>query len=206
MPAGRRCYKCCPEKEKREVIAPGSLKLVLYIVKYSMRYGNVKGNGRESTGNRGRVALLTCSAKATANEKTDPSPREKPRGFGDDICRRTSAQVRCQQSQGRSLVEPLAGSRNAGYNHSVTQATTSKRVKVLFFGRLRELAGCAEDIADFANAGTIEELFSGYATRNPELAKYRSSVVASRNQEFAAWDTPLRSGDEFAFLPPVSGG
>jgi molybdopterin converting factor small subunit len=31
-------------------------------------------------------------------------------------------------------------------------------------------------------------------------------VVASRNQEFAAWDTPLRSGDEVAFLPPVSGG
>jgi molybdopterin converting factor small subunit len=30
--------------------------------------------------------------------------------------------------------------------------------------------------------------------------------VASRNQEFAAWNTPLRAGDEVAFLPPVSGG
>jgi len=81
------------------------------------------------------------------------------------------------------------------------------RVKVLFFGRLKELTGRAEDAAEFAaGAATIEQLFALYAARHPELAKYRSSVVASRNQEFAAWDTPLRSGDEVAFLPPVSGG
>jgi molybdopterin synthase sulfur carrier subunit len=79
-------------------------------------------------------------------------------------------------------------------------------VKVLFFGRLRELTGRGEDSADFADAGTIEQLFALYTLRHPELAKYRSSVVASRNQEFAAWDTPLHSGDEVAFLPPVSGG
>ncbi len=52
----------------------------------------------------------------------------------------------------------------------------------------------------------FEQLFGLYAARYPELAKYRSSVVASRNQEFAAWDTPIRGGDEVAFLPPVSGG
>jgi molybdopterin synthase sulfur carrier subunit len=79
-------------------------------------------------------------------------------------------------------------------------------VKVLFFGRLKELAGQAEDSIESAEATTIERLFALYAARYPELAKYRSSVVASRNQEFAAWDTPLRTGDEVAFLPPVSGG
>jgi molybdopterin synthase sulfur carrier subunit len=79
-------------------------------------------------------------------------------------------------------------------------------VKVLFFGRLKELTGHAEDSIEFADGATIEELFGLYAKRHPELAKYRSSVVASRNQEFAAWDTPLRTGDEVAFLPPVSGG
>jgi molybdopterin converting factor small subunit len=26
------------------------------------------------------------------------------------------------------------------------------------------------------------------------------------NQQFASWDTPLTSGDELAFLPPISGG
>jgi molybdopterin synthase sulfur carrier subunit len=80
------------------------------------------------------------------------------------------------------------------------------RVTVLFFGRLKELTGQAEDTAEFADAATIEQLFSRYSARHSELAKYRSSVVASRNQEFAAWDTPLRTGDEVAFLPPVSGG
>jgi molybdopterin synthase sulfur carrier subunit len=80
------------------------------------------------------------------------------------------------------------------------------RVKVLFFGRLKELTGQAEDSAEFADVTTIEQLFAFYAARLPELAKYRSSLVASRNQEFAAWDTPLRTGDEVAFLPPVSGG
>jgi len=80
------------------------------------------------------------------------------------------------------------------------------RVTVLFFGRLKELTGHVEDSIESAEATTIEQLFALYAARYPELAKYRSSVVASRNQEFAAWDTPLHSGDEVAFLPPVSGG
>jgi molybdopterin converting factor subunit 1 len=100
----------------------------------------------------------------------------------------------------------LVPSRGAGYNSFVPPVSQTMRVKVLFFGRLKELTGYAEDSAEFADAATIERLFALYAARHPELAKYRSSVVASRNQEFAAWDTPLHSGDEVAFLPPVSGG
>jgi molybdopterin converting factor subunit 1 len=100
----------------------------------------------------------------------------------------------------------LAPSRRAGYNSSVPTVSQSIRVKVLFFGRLKEIAGRAEDAIELAEASTIEQLFSLYVTRLPELARYRSSLVASRNQEFAAWDTALHSGDEVAFLPPVSGG
>jgi molybdopterin converting factor subunit 1 len=102
---------------------------------------------------------------------------------------------------------PLAHSPTARYNSPVPSVSQTIRVKVLFFGRLKELVGHAEGTAEFAaDAATIEQLFALYAARHPELAKYRSSVVASRNQEFAAWGTPLRSGDEVAFLPPVSGG
>lgn len=79
-------------------------------------------------------------------------------------------------------------------------------VKVLFFGRLKDVFGRAEDSLDCGAISTIEQLFAAYAARSPELAKYRSSVVASRNQEFVSWDTPLHHGDEVAFLPPVSGG
>ena len=101
---------------------------------------------------------------------------------------------------------PLAPSSSAGYNSPVPPVSQTIRVTVLFFGRLKELTGHAEHSIEFADAMTIEQLFALYAARHPEFAKYRSSVVASRNQEFAAWDTPLRSGDEVAFLPPVSGG
>ena len=80
------------------------------------------------------------------------------------------------------------------------------RVRVLFFGRLKEVVGRAEDAADLAEGASIESLFARYSAGHPELANYRGSLVASRNQEFAAWDTPLRAGDEVAFLPPVSGG
>jgi len=88
----------------------------------------------------------------------------------------------------------------------VPPVSQTVRVKVLFFGRLKDVIGHAEESLDFAEASTIEQIFAVYSQRVPELAKYRSSVVASRNQEFAAWDTPLHSGDEVAFLPPVSGG
>jgi len=86
----------------------------------------------------------------------------------------------------------LAPSPGAGYNSPVPPVSQTIRVTVLFFGRLKELAGRAEDSVEFSDATTIEQLFALY--------------VASRNQEFAPWDTPLRSGDEVAFLPPVSGG
>jgi molybdopterin converting factor subunit 1 len=102
-----------------------------------------------------------------------------------------------------ALLAPLGG---AGYNFGVPPVSQTIRVKVLFFGQLKEVAGQAEYAVEFAEATTIEQLFAFCAARHPELAKYRSSVVASRNQEFAAWDTTLCSGDEVAFLPPVSGG
>jgi molybdopterin synthase sulfur carrier subunit len=88
----------------------------------------------------------------------------------------------------------------------VSHVSQTIRVSVLFFGRLKELVGHAEESLEIGEATTIEQLFGLYAAHLSELAKYRASVVASRNHEFAAWDTPLRTGDEVAFLPPVSGG
>jgi len=92
------------------------------------------------------------------------------------------------------------------YNSVVAIVGQSIRVKVLFFGRLKDAVGRAEESLEVPEASTIEQLFALHVSRLPELGKYRSSLVASHNQEFAAWDTPLHSGDEIAFLPPVSGG
>jgi molybdopterin converting factor subunit 1 len=80
------------------------------------------------------------------------------------------------------------------------------QTRVLFFGKLKELAGGAEQSIEISSGATIADLFERFANQAPELASFRSSVVASRNQEFAPWTTVLQPGDEIAFLPPVSGG
>ena len=80
------------------------------------------------------------------------------------------------------------------------------QVRVLFFGRLKEIVGRAEETAELSVGARVEDLFARYGKLFPELAAFRSSVVASVNQEFAEWRAPLAAGDEVAFLPPVSGG
>ena len=104
------------------------------------------------------------------------------------------------------MATPLAASCRSRYNSLVPPVSQTVRVKVLFFGRLKDVVAQSEESLDLNDVSTIEQLFAFYSERIPELAKYRSSVVASRNQEFVAWDTQLHSGDEVAFLPPVSGG
>jgi MoaE-MoaD fusion protein len=80
------------------------------------------------------------------------------------------------------------------------------QVRVLFFGQLKEIVGFSEDRADVSDNARVEDVFERYGRRFPKLAEFRSSVVASVNQEYAVWRAPVSSGDEIAFLPPVSGG
>lgn len=80
------------------------------------------------------------------------------------------------------------------------------RVRVLFFGQLKEIVGRDKDEAEVAEGALVEDLFAQYGVSHPRLAGFRGSVVASVNQEFADWGARLASGDEVAFLPPVSGG
>ncbi len=80
------------------------------------------------------------------------------------------------------------------------------RVRVLFFGRLKEIARCNEDWAELTAGARVEDLFTGYSAKFPELAAFRPNLVVAVNEELATWDRELRGGDEVAFLPPVSGG
>src|SRR5580704_12866164 len=82
----------------------------------------------------------------------------------------------------------------------------SMRVRVLFFGQLKEITGVEQEDAELSDGACVEDLFERYGRRFPQLAAFRSSVAASVNQEYAGWRAPLVSGDEVAFLPPVSGG
>jgi molybdopterin synthase catalytic subunit len=80
------------------------------------------------------------------------------------------------------------------------------RVRVLFFGQLKEITGVAQEDAELSDGARVEDLFDRYGRQFPRLAAFRSSIAASVNQEYAGWGAALVSGDEVAFLPPVSGG
>ena len=80
------------------------------------------------------------------------------------------------------------------------------RVRVLFFGQLKDITGVSNDEIEISEGARVEDLFERYGRRFPRLAEFRPSIAASVNQEYAQWRAPLSSGDEVAFLPPVSGG
>jgi molybdopterin converting factor subunit 1 len=108
--------------------------------------------------------------------------------------------------QVESLPGPLAARVASGYNFPMPHVSPNFRVKVLFFGRVRELTGITEEELEVPGGATLTDLFDRYAARFPQLSGFRASLVASRNQEFSSWDTRLSADDNIAFLPPVSGG
>jgi len=83
---------------------------------------------------------------------------------------------------------------------------SAMRVRVLFFGQLKEIVGLASEDAGLSEGARVEDLFERYARRFPKLAEFRGSIAPSVNQEYAEWRAPVADGDEVAFLPPVSGG
>jgi molybdopterin synthase catalytic subunit len=87
----------------------------------------------------------------------------------------------------------------ARYNSSV-------RIRVLFFGQLKDIVGSGQEDMELSEGARVEDLFESFGQRFPKLAEFRPLVAASVNQEYAGWHASLASGDEVAFLPPVSGG
>jgi MoaE-MoaD fusion protein len=83
---------------------------------------------------------------------------------------------------------------------------TIVRVKVLFFGMLRDIVGLAEDHIEVADGARVESVFTRYARDFPRLTDLESSIVLACNHEFCDRSAAVREGDEIAFLPPVSGG
>jgi MoaE-MoaD fusion protein len=80
------------------------------------------------------------------------------------------------------------------------------RIRVLFFGMLKDLAGQADASLTLPEHATIADVFDHYQSRIPRLRDLRPSLAVSVNQQYAASNFPLKDGDEVALLPPVSGG
>jgi molybdopterin converting factor subunit 1 len=80
------------------------------------------------------------------------------------------------------------------------------RLRVLFFGQLKDIVGTAEEEVQVEGDVTLGVLFERYCRQHPALEGLRHAVVLARNREFGSVTLPLADGDEIAFLPPVSGG
>ena len=80
------------------------------------------------------------------------------------------------------------------------------RVRVLFFGMLKDMAGKPVEVIDMPDGATVRDVLTRYASQVPRLKESLPSLALAVNQQYAAPDTILNPGDEVALLPPVSGG
>ena len=80
------------------------------------------------------------------------------------------------------------------------------RIRVLFFGVIRDVVGLREDSLDLPEGGSLGSVFEYYAARFPRLREMAASTVLALNEQFSSPAALLAEGDEVALLPPVSGG
>jgi sulfur-carrier protein len=83
--------------------------------------------------------------------------------------------------------------------------------RILFFGRLSDIAGGAErDVQLPPSISTVMKLRQWLSNENSALgdALNRPNVRAAINKVLAPLrgDFPINDSDEIAFMPPVSGG
>lgn len=79
-------------------------------------------------------------------------------------------------------------------------------VRSLFFAFYRDLAGADELSVRLAAPATVADLVRELRVSAPGLAALPERPVVAVNMEYAPLSTPLRDGDEVAFIPPVAGG
>jgi molybdopterin converting factor subunit 1 len=82
----------------------------------------------------------------------------------------------------------------------------SMHVRVLFFGVLKDLAGKSGDTLELPEGATTGDVLARLESQIPSLKKALGSIAVAVNQQYAGADTKLKSDDEVALLPPVSGG
>jgi len=80
------------------------------------------------------------------------------------------------------------------------------RVRVLFFGMLKDLAGKSSDFVDLPDGALVRDVLAHYLGEVPRLKESLAALAVAVNQEYAGAETVLKSDDEVALLPPVSGG
>jgi molybdopterin converting factor subunit 1 len=80
------------------------------------------------------------------------------------------------------------------------------RVRVLFFGMLKDLAGKSSDLLELPESASVADLLAQCRAQIPRFQDSLPSLAVAVNQQYARPETKLKPEDEVALLPPVSGG
>ncbi len=81
-------------------------------------------------------------------------------------------------------------------------------IRVLFLAQLREQLGAAELQVAAASVSSIAALKQYLVDSHPQWEQFlsNSKLLVAVNHEYAKTDVAIKSGDEVAFFPPVTGG
>jgi molybdopterin synthase catalytic subunit len=80
------------------------------------------------------------------------------------------------------------------------------RVRVLFFGSLKDVVGKAGEELELPQGSCVRDVLAHYQSQFPRLSASLPSLAIAVNQQYSRPETKLSAGDEVALLPPVSGG
>lgn len=83
---------------------------------------------------------------------------------------------------------------------------TSGTVRVRFFARYAELAGCETAAVALPLPATVQDVVRRVRETFPGARALPERLLAAVNLRHVKLDAPVRDGDEVAFLPPVAGG
>jgi molybdopterin converting factor subunit 1 len=80
------------------------------------------------------------------------------------------------------------------------------RIKVLYFGILKDLAEASEERMELPEGMTAGQALRLLRERTSNNNGLWNSIAVAVNRIYAGSETVLHEGDELALLPPVSGG
>ncbi len=81
-------------------------------------------------------------------------------------------------------------------------------IKVLFFAQIKDVLGVSELVINADNIKTVSDIADEIAKDYPkwELVSNTQPCLCAVNQTLTDFSNPVKSGDEVAFFPPVTGG
>lgn len=81
-------------------------------------------------------------------------------------------------------------------------------IKVVFFAALREQLNCSELSLSNENLTTVAEVKHQLASKNENWQQIfaNTSLLSAVNHDMVNDEQAIKSGDEVAFFPPVTGG